>query len=477
MAARRELARRQAARTSLLAFADYTLPSYRAGHPHRLIAERLEAVERGDVQRLMIFAPPRHGKSELVSRRFPAWYLGRHPGRQFISASYGADLAGDFGRDVRNIIASSEFAALFPGIGLAEDSAARNRWHTNRGGSYVAAGVGTAITGRGADILSIDDPVKDREAAESAAVRDATWNWFTSTAYTRLMPGGAIVLTMTRWHEGDLAGRLLAGQAAGGERWDVLSLPALDDAGEALWPDAYDAGALGRIRTAIGERDWAALYMQAPRPAEGAMFRVERIGVLDAVPAGHGPMVRAWDLAATRATGGRDPDWTVGLLLKRLPDERLVVLDVVRLRGGPDEVERAIVNTASRDGWGVRISLPQDPGQAGRAQVAYLTRQLQGFRVDASPESGDKVTRAMPVASQANAGNLTLLRAGWNRALLDELAAFPAGSHDDQVDALSRAFAQVGQQTYDLFALVGDDPHGYGMRFMMEAMMAHSSTR
>jgi len=434
-------------------------------------------VEHGEIRRLMIFAPPRHGKSELVSRRFPAWYLGRHPARQFISASYSADLAGDFGRDVRNVVASRGFAALFPGIGLAEDSTARNRWHTNQGGSYVAAGVGTAITGRGADILNIDDPVKDRQAAESTAIRDATWNWFTSTAYTRLMPGGAIVLTMTRWHQDDLAGRLLAEQAAGGERWDVLSLPALDADGAALWPEAYDTEVLGRIRTAIGERDWAALYMQAPRPAEGAIFKVEQIGILDAVPAGYGPMVRAWDLAATRATGTRDPDSTVGLLLKRLPDKRLVVVDVVRLRGGPDEVERAIVSTARQDGWGVRISLPQDPGQAGRAQIAYLTRQLQGFQVDASPESGDKVTRAMPVASQANTGNLSLVRAGWNRALLDELAAFPGGSHDDQVDALSRAFALLGQQTYDLMALVGKDPHGYGLRFMTEAVMASSPTR
>jgi predicted phage terminase large subunit-like protein len=429
----------------------------------------LEAVERGDIKRLMIFSPPRHGKSELVSRRFPAWYLGRHPGRQFISASYGADLAGDFGRDVRNIVASPEFRALFPNGGLAEDSTARNRWHTNQGGSYVAAGVGTAITGRGADILNIDDPVKDREAAESAVVREATWNWFTSTAYTRLMPGGAIVLTMTRWHQDDLAGRLLAEQAAGGDRWEVLSLPAVDDDGGALWPDAYNAETLQRIRAAIGERDWAALYMQSPRPVEGAIFKVEQIGILDAAPAGYGQLVRAWDLASTRATGTRDPDWTAGLLLKRLPDKRVVILDVVRLRGGPDEVERALLQTAQRDGHGVRISLPQDPGQAGRAQVAYITRQLQGFRVEASPESGDKLTRAMPIASQANVGNLSMVRAGWNRAFLDELAAFPSGSHDDQVDALSRAFTALGKSTYDLAALVGHDPHGSFTRLLTEA--------
>jgi hypothetical protein len=210
------------------------------------MAERLEAVERGEIKRLMIFSPPRHGKSELVSRRFPAWYLGRNPDRQVISASYGADLAADFGRDVRNIVASPEFTVLFGGVGLAEDSGAKHRWHTNRGGSYVAAGVGTAITGRGADILNIDDPTKDREAAESVLVREATWGWYTSTAYTRLMPGGAVILTMTRWHQDDLAGRLLAEQESGGDRWEILSLPALDDDGSALWPERYDVDALQR---------------------------------------------------------------------------------------------------------------------------------------------------------------------------------------------------------------------------------------
>src|SRR5689334_9254322 len=144
----------------------------------------------------MVMCPPRSGKSELVSRRFPAWYLGRHPDKQIISASYGQDLASDFGRDVRGVLMSSEYRALFPSVTLAADSAAKNRWHTSAGGSYVAAGVGSAITGRGADVLSIDDPHKDRAEADSDTVRDAVWNWFTSTAYTRLQPGGAVVLTL-----------------------------------------------------------------------------------------------------------------------------------------------------------------------------------------------------------------------------------------------------------------------------------------
>ena len=262
------------------------MPSYSAAAHHRRICEALEAVERGDCRRLMIFTAPRHGKSELVSRRFPAWYLGRNPGKQFISASYGADLASDFGRDVRNILGSGEFGALFPGVTLAPDSAAKNRWHTNKGGSYVAAGVGTAITGRGADVLNIDDPVKDRAEAESAVTRDSILAWYTSTAYTRLMPGGSIVLTMTRWHEEDLAGTLLEAAKGGGDQWEVICLPAFADAAddplgravnEPLWPEKYDAKALTAIRAAIGERDFGALYQQQPRPAGTSFFDVANV--------------------------------------------------------------------------------------------------------------------------------------------------------------------------------------------------------
>lgn len=442
------MARRAAARTELLSFTRYTNPAYRPGAMHARIAEALERVERGDCRRLMIFSPPRHGKSELVSRRFPAWALGRDPTRQFISASYGQDLASDFGRDVRNLVASPEFNALFPGVGLAEDSGAKARWHTSEGGSYVAAGVGTAITGRGADILSIDDPVKDRAEAESAVVRDAVWAWYTSTAFTRLMPGGAVILTQTRWHADDLAGRLLDQMAAGGERWEVLNLQAIDEDGEALWPERYPLVALEGIRATIGDRDWSALYQQSPIVSDGAVFKVEAITVRD-TPLERGTMIRAWDLAATAATQKRSPDWTVGLLLHQSRDNRLTVCDIVRLRAGPEGVERAIVETVERDGPDTVISLPIDPGAAGKVQAEYLTRQLLGYTVRTSRETGSKATRAMPVASQANVGNLSIMRAPWNRAFLEELRGFPNAQHDDQVDALSRAFAEVATPAFD----------------------------
>lgn len=279
----REVIKRQRARDHLLDFTRYTMPNYVVGQMHHLICEKLERVEQGLCKRLMIFTPPRHGKSELVSKRLEAWLLGKHPTKQIISASYGADLATDFGRDVRNIVASKEFRTLFPQVRLAEDSQSKNRWHTNHGGSYVSAGVGSAITGRGADLLNIDDPVKDRAEAESEVVRESVWNWYVSTAYTRLMPRGAVILTMTRWHEDDLAGRLLEAAKNGGDQWEILRLPAFDEHNRALWPERYDEKALNDIRSAIGEREFGALYQQDPKPI-GSSFFDERNVLEDGQP-------------------------------------------------------------------------------------------------------------------------------------------------------------------------------------------------
>ena len=233
-----ELLARRKARAGLIDFTTYTKPDFTVGAHHKQIAEALESVERGECDRLMIFAPPRHTKSELASRRFPAWYLGRHPDKQLIAATYSGDFALDFGRDVRGIVQGEEFKALFPDVSLASDSQAANRWHTNKGGVSVYVGVGGPITGRGAHIALIDDPFKDREEADSEIRRQRVWDWYTSTAYTRLMPGGAIVVINTRWHDDDLSGRLLDEQTKGGDQWEVLSLPAIAD-GEALWSDWY----------------------------------------------------------------------------------------------------------------------------------------------------------------------------------------------------------------------------------------------
>jgi predicted phage terminase large subunit-like protein len=258
----------------------------------------------------------------------------------------------------------------------------------------------------------------------------------------------------TRWHEDDVAGRILPDKWDGesgwfsgkdGRRWLVLCLPAICDRaddplgrriGETLWPEWFSLDHWKPFQAI--ERTWASLYQQKPLPPGGVLFKPEQIQIVEALPAVPAEWARGWDFAGTV-----DGDYTAGPKLGKLRDGRFLIADMVRLRAGPDERDRALHNTAVRDGVNVRISIPQDPGQAGKTQVLDLTRKLAGFRVSSSPESGDKITRAEPFASQVNVGNVLMLRGDWNAALLDELRSFPNGRHDDQVDGLSRAFAEL----------------------------------
>ena len=412
---------------------------------HALLLDELQAVSVGQVDRLMVLMPPGSAKSTFVSVLFPAWWFTRHPASSIIAASHTAGLAGHFGRQVRNLVLEHGDRL---GYGLAADSRAAGSWRTTTRGEYFAAGVRGPITGRRADLAIIDDPIRSQAEADSRGFRDHVWNWYRSDLATRLKPKGRIVLVMTRWHEDDLCGRLLAHAA---DHWRTLRLPALAEAndplgrppGAALWPEWEDVGDLNRKRAMIGERAWAALFQQTPRPLQGGLFKVDRISVLDAPPPGQGIVVRAWDLAATAESGTNNPDYTAGVKLLRDAMGRCTVLDIVRFRGTPRQVEETIRATAGIDGRGVAIGIPEDPGQAGKVQAAYYVSVLGGYRVSPSRETGSKATRAGPIASQVEAGNLAIVRGNWNHAFLEELRDFPHSAKDDQVDALSRAFAML----------------------------------
>ena len=407
---------------------------------HRAILDALEQVAEGETQRLILLLPPGSAKSTYASKLFPAWWFARHPNSAVIAASHTAGLSEHFGRSVRGLI--QEHSTQL-GVCVRSDARAAGRFLTAEGGEYFSVGVHGAVTGRRADLALVDDPIKSFADAESRQAREHLWNWFRSELVTRLKPGGRIVLVMTRWHVDDLAGRLIA---QGG--WTVVRLPALAEVGdplgrnvgEALWPEWEDKPALLEKQAMLGERQFAALFQQAPWRSEGRIFDPRHFRVVDAVP--QGTTVRAWDLAAT-APDGNDPDWTVGLRLVRLEGGGFCVDDILRFRGEVGAVYDAIRATALRDGVSVEVGLPQDPGQAGRSQIMFLTQSLAGYRVNASPESGSKIVRAMPVASQVSSGCLSMRRAEWNRAFLDEVSQFPNGSKDDQVDALSRAFAML----------------------------------
>jgi len=378
----------------------------------------------------MIFMPPRHGKSELASRRFPAWYLGHHPTRHVISASYNSDLSTDFGREVRNLMASPDYGDVFPGVRLRADSKAAERMNTEQGGAYFAAGVGTATTGRGAHLGNIDDPFKDREDADSETQREKVWNWYRSTFFTRLMPGGAIVLTLTRWHEDDLAGRLLDqdGRVEDGGQWHVLDLPAISKDGKALWPEWYDIGALNRIKATIGPREWSALYQQQPQPDEGTFF--QRAWFKESVKPADLRYYGTSDYAVTDGGG----DYTVHRIWGICPRGNIHRVDGWRGQTSSDVwIEKKIDLIAKYK----PLAWFGEGGVIQKAVEPMLRRRMierKTFcRLEWLPSVADKPTRARSFQAQAAMGKV-YFEPG---ADLSEFLVFPAGKHDDDVDTAS----------------------------------------
>jgi predicted phage terminase large subunit-like protein len=425
-----ELLRRRAARQSLIEFTCYTKPDFQVGEHHKQIAEALEAVERGECDRLMIFAPPRHTKSELASRRFPAWYMGRHPDRQLIAATYSGDFALDFGRDVRGIVQSEEFTALFPGVWLAADSQAANRWHTTAGGVSVYVGVGGPITGRGAHIALIDDPFKNREEADSEVRRETVWKWYTSTLRTRLMPGGAIVLILTRWHDDDLAGRLLTQQP---NEWRVVELQAISGEGtqneRALWPEWYDLEALKRIKADIGPRDWSALFQQRPSPEEGTYFQRDWFKTWTDRP----KELAIYGTSDYAVTDG-DGDYTVHRVWGVSPSGGLYRLAGWRGQTSSDVwIERQIdlIKTHRPFAWFGEAGVIQ---KAIEPMLIRRMREREVFcRMEWLPSIHDKPTRARGFQARAAMGQVWFEQG----AEIDEFLRFPAGANDDDVDTAS----------------------------------------
>lgn len=446
LAMQAELDRRIKARNSLISFTEWTYDLYRPAHHHRLIALKLEAVARGEIDRLMIFMPPRHGKSELGSVRFPAWYLGQYPNNSIIAASYNSDLASDFGRQVRNIVGSPEYHALYA-TRLAADSQAADRWHTNQGGSYVSAGVGTGVTGRGAHVLLIDDPFKDREEADSERYRDRVWGWYTSVAYTRLESeltenveknsaqknGGAVVIINTRWHEDDLTGRLLEEEKRGGDKWEVLDLPAILDTEpkSALWPAKYDLDALERIRRAIGPRDFSALYMQKPSPQEGLFFKREWVRWFDEFPKDM-HVYGASDYAVSKGGG----DWTVHGVFGVDVVENIYILDWWRGQTASDVWVEKFLDLVK--GW-KPLMWGEEKGQIIKSLGPFIDKRCLERSTFVAREQiasvRDKETRAQSIRGRMAMGKLFFPNTLWGRELVERIMTFPTGV-DDDVDVL-----------------------------------------
>lgn len=412
---------------------------------HPQICQKLEGVFYGRIHRLLLNLPPRYSKTDLAVKKFVSWTLGKVPDAEFLHTSFSGDLARGNSAETRDIVLHDSYGEVFPEVALATEG--QGHWKTTRGGVMYAAGMGGTLTGFGAGkkgrktfggAIIIDDPHKPEEARNAEQLKKDR-RWFQETLQSRKnSPDTPIIVVMQRLAEDDLSGWLLAG--GNGERWDSLIVPAIQPNGTALWPEMHSIEQL-RVMERASPYMFAGQMQQSPCAPEGNIFRPDNMPIFGAVPFGT-RFCRGWDLGASDTDG--DP--TVGFKLGLMPDGRWIIADVRRFGNVPDEVEKAVKNAADSDGHGVEISIPQDPGQAGKGQARSYVKLLAGFKVHTSLESGDKVTRAEPFAAQVNVGNVAMLKAEWNDALLDEMRNFPNAKHDDQVDAGSRAFARLSSK-------------------------------
>jgi predicted phage terminase large subunit-like protein len=479
--------RRLLATQHILDFTTYTFPQYIVDPFHAHVASALDRVvfkDDPDYQYVMLFAPPQHGKSELVSTRLPAFFMAHNPNDPVALVSYAAKLADRNSRAARSVLQDPRFAELpfQSNIRPDLDNWRVYDWHILGGKAFsLAVGVGGAITGHGFGLIVIDDPIESWAHAQSEVIRESTWQWWLGTLKTRLWEGGRIVLMMTRWHKDDLAGRILEeeGRVEEGGRWKVLSYAALaqrpqyDDETKEIIPASIDV--LGRefeaplapsrfsqnylmgMRATQAKMVWNAEYQQVPTDPEGDFFKIGRIDIEDTPPLeicriheGY-PVdiqkgIRFWDLAATaKSRAARDPDYLSGTLMAE-GERRFWLLDEQRGQLDPEQVFDLVILTAKNDGPNVKIRIEQEPGAAGKTLIQAYVKALAGYDVAGVPASGDKITRAQPFASQVNAGNVVMLKGKWNKPMLAELAGFPNVRHDDQVDSGAGAFNEIAAE-------------------------------
>ena len=486
--AKRQLAERELARRRLLKFTTLTHPAYSPGWVHEDICARLEKFSRevaeGKSPRLMLLMPPRHGKSELASIRFPAWHLGHHPTHEVINVGYNHELPMRFSRKVREVLREPIYVKIFPDTKLSPDSQGVEAWNTTKGGGFTAAGVGGGITGKGAHILIIDDPIKNQEEADSAQTREKLEDWYQSTAYTRLAPGGGVLLIETWWNDDDLAGRLQQAmlRSPDADQFDVVRYPALSEQWEyrdedtfnihrfpeeiedlsapplglsknltllrpkdfCLHEERYPTDALKRIRANMQPRIWSALYQQNPVPDEGMYFRRDYFQYRTQMPSVVGKRVyTAWDFAISTKTHN---DWTVGATIMQDENDDLFVMDVYRFKGDTFEIVEAMLDIATR--WsampGVSYMLGAEDGQIWRTLEPMLKKRMAERRLYPALEVlrplTDKMARARPLQGRMQQGKVIFPRlAPWLGTAEQEMLRFPAGAHDDIVDALSWA--------------------------------------
>jgi len=448
---------KQRSQKYLIDFSIATKKTYVPSWHHEVIAKKLEAVERGEIKRLMLFLPPRHGKSQLATINFPAWYLGRNPSKEVITASYSGELAQDFGGKTRDLVNSEQYQHIF-GIKLRPDEQSRSKWSTEQAGTYTAVGVGGAITGRGANILIIDDPIKNREEADSEVYRDKVWNWYTSTAYTRLEKNGAVILIVTRWHFDDLAGRLLEQMKNGGEKWEIIRFPGIAEEdeefrkiGEPLWPDKYDFEALNNIKQTIGLMEFSALYQQTPLVSELQEFKPNYFRYFEEEELEDVKM--NINILIDPAISQKDTACNTGIIdvAKKLDKPFWYVMDDCSARLDPLQVIELVFLKVNEYRHKYPLANVRVFIETVAFQQAYMyffkeemKKRGEYFNINEVKTRSDKEGRIRGLIPMYKTGVILHRPAMKNGPLENELLQFPNGKFIDRADALS--FNQIASQ-------------------------------
>ena len=445
-----KLKQREISQQRFIKFVEKVWPTFISGRHHKRMAEAFERVARGESKRLIINMPPRHTKSEFASYLLPAWFLGKFPNKKVIQTSHTAELAVGFGRKVRNLVDSDVYKETFPSLNLQADSKAAGRWNTSKGGDYFAIGVGGAVTGKGADLLIIDDPHSEQEAAMAATnpeVYDKVYEWYTSGPRQRLQPNGAIVIVMTRWSQRDLTGQVLKASAQrGGEEWEVIEFPAILPSGNPLWPEFWSQDELEALREELPNAKWQAQYQQNPVGNEAAIIKRDWWQWWEGEEPPHCEYIlQTWDTAFeknNRADYSAGTTWGVFNNDEDHGLPNLILLNTYRKRVEWIDLKKDVLREYNE--WepdGVLIEK-----KATGAPLIYELRAMGIPVQEFTPSKGnDKIARLNSVSDIIASGKVWVPRTRWAEELVDEIAAFPSGEHDDLVDATSLALMRFRQ--------------------------------
>ena len=435
---------RERAQNDFMSYVHEMWPGFVNGRHHKVMAKMFRDIAEGKIKRLIVNMPPRHTKSEFASYLLPAWFLGKFPNKKIIQCSNTAELATGFGRKVRNLVGSEQYAKVFPNVSLRQDSKAAGRWSTNHNGEYFAIGVGGTVTGKGADLLIIDDPHSEQEArlaANSPEIFDSVYEWYTSGPRQRLQPGGSIVIVMTRWSKKDLTGRILqSALERDGEKWELIEFPAILPSGNPLWPEFWSYEELSALRDELPPAKWNAQYQQSPTSEEGALIKRDWWQIWDKEdPPKCDYILQSWDTAfskSERADYSAVTTWGVFYHNENPEDANIILLDAMKKRMEFPELKETALRFYNE--WEPDSFIVE--AKASGAPLIYELRAMGIPVQEFTPTRGnDKIVRVNAISDLFASGKVWAPPKRWAEEVIEELAAFPNSDHDDFVDSTSQA--------------------------------------